>query len=71
MLIFFNLKNEFYPCKTFAYIYLRYFYECKNNSLQKGCCFFSLHEFCRGVYGTLHEELWRGRGGCSLLHSHF
>ena len=47
MLIFFNLKNEFYPCKTFAYIYLRYFYECKNNSLQKGCCFFP----CMKNYG--------------------
>ena len=22
--------------------------------------FFSLHEFCRGVYETLPEELWRG-----------
>ena len=64
------LKNEFYPCKTFAYIYLRSFYECEI-TVSKKVAVFSLHEFCRGVYGTSHEELWRGRGGCSLLHSHF
>ena len=65
MLIFFNLKNEFYPCKTFAYIYLRYFYECKNNSLQKGCCFFPCMNSAEEYMGPCMKNY--GRGGVVVV----